>query len=120
MNPIDAQRVILFGCDAVSVLSSGGERLFTHRDQRLMFLSALAAGPYLAMQGDHYRMETSGPSGGLLAGTRADRVEVYDLDSRLRRMAVPIRAGKAYYAISAQGDLAVVDGPSLRLFHLEK
>jgi hypothetical protein len=120
MNAIDQQRVVLFGCDTVTVLSSGGERLFTHSDVRLVFASALAAGPYLAIQCDHYRLETSSPNGGWLAGTHADRIEVYELESRARRMSVPIRGSRAYYAISAQGDLAAVDGPSLRLFHVEK
>jgi hypothetical protein len=120
MIALDMQRVALYGCDAVTVFSLGGERLFTHHDLRLAFVSALAAGAYLAVQCDHYRMETSGPSGGLLTGTRADRIEVYDLDSGARRMAVPIRGERAYYAISAQGDLAVVDGANLSLFHVEK
>jgi hypothetical protein len=120
MIAIDQQRVALYGCDAVIVLSTSGERLFAHHDARLMFVSAFAAGPSLAVQCDHYRMEASGPSGGLLAGTRAERIEVYDLDSRARRMSVAIRGRKVYYAISAQGDLAVVDGPSLRVFHVEK
>src|SRR5262249_31708678 len=120
MIAIDEQRVALYGCDAVTVFALGGERLFTHRDLRLMFVSALASGAYLAMQCDHYRMETSGPSGGLLAGTRPDRIEVYDVDSGTRRLTVPLHGGRARFAISAQGDLAVVDGSSLRVFHLEK
>jgi hypothetical protein len=115
----DAQRVVLFGCDTVTVFSSAGERLFTHRDLRLMFVSAFAAGSYLALRCDKYRMEASSPEGGWLAGTRADRIEVYDLKSRARRLVVPIRGGRAYFAISAHGDLAVVDGSSLRVFHVE-
>jgi hypothetical protein len=115
----DAQRVVLYGCDTVTVFSSTGERMFTHHDLRLMYASAFAAGPFLAVQCDIYRMETTGPAGGWLVGSRADRVEVYDLNSRARRISVPIRGGKAYYAISAHGDLAVVDGPTLRVFHVE-
>jgi len=120
MIAIDSQRVALYGCDSVTVFSAGGERLFTHHDLRLAFAAVRAAGAYLAVQCDHYRMEASSPSGGLLAGTRADRIEVYDLENAARRMAVPIRSGRVYFAISAQGELAVVDGPSLRMFQVAK
>jgi hypothetical protein len=120
MTTIDPQRVALYGCDTVTVYTAAGERLFTHHDLRLMFASAFASGAYLAVQCDHYRMETSGPSGGLLAGTRPDRIEVYDLESGARRLTVPLHGGRAYFAISAHGDLAVVDGPGLRVFHVEK
>ncbi|HMF89625.1 MAG TPA: hypothetical protein VKL40_03205 [Candidatus Angelobacter sp.] len=120
MIAINQQRVALYGCDAVSVFSTSGERLFRHQDLRMVFVSALAAGAHLAAQCNHYRMEAFGVSGGILAGTRADRVEVYDLDSQKRRMSVPIRGSSAYYALSAEGDLAVVDGPNLRVFHVDK
>src|SRR5262249_36982341 len=90
MITLDSRRVALFGCDAVSVFSTSGERLFKHQDLRMVFVSAAAAGAYLAAQCNHYRMETSGPSGGILAGTRADRVEVHDVENRTRRMSVSV------------------------------
>jgi hypothetical protein len=120
LNAVDQQRVVLFGCDAFTVFSSDGRRLFSHNDLRLVFVSALGMGQYLAVQCDRYRLEVSGPSGGSLMGTQPDRIEVYDLEGRTRRMSVPIHGDGAYYAVSSQGDLVVVDGPTLRVFHVEK
>src|SRR5262249_35114147 len=106
MNAVDQERVVLYGCDAFIVLSTGGKHLFTHNDSRLVFVTALATGRYLAVRCDRYRLEATAPSSRGSIGTRADRIEVYDLESRKRRMSIPIRGGAVQYRGSFPGDPA--------------
>lgn len=117
LRAIDQQRVILYGCETFTVFSTDGKRLFSRSDGRLVFRSVAGSGSYLAAACDHYRLGsgTSGSDSGL--STRADRIEVYDLDRHTRLISVPVHGERVYYAISAQGDLAVVDGTILELVH---
>jgi hypothetical protein len=119
MTTAGGQRLVLLGCETFTVMSMAGERLYSRRDARYIFVSALAAGPYLAVQCDRYRMEQIGPSGGSSLGTKVDRIEVFDLDTRQRRLSVPIHGEVAYYAVSPQGALAIVDGGSLHVYAVD-
>jgi len=120
MIAVDRDRAVLFGCDSFTVLSTDGKRLFAHNDARLVYVSAVAMGQYLAVQCDRYRLDKSSVDGGSSVSTRADRIEVYDLESGKRRMSVPIRSDDVYYAVSASGDVAVIDGPILRVYQVAK
>ena len=117
MSAIDERRVAFFGCEAFSVFSSRGEALFSRTRSGCVFVSAVAAGRYLALQCDRYQVEQMTAKSLIVSATHPDRIEVYDLESRDRRFSVSVRGERAYYAVSAQGDLAVVDGSNLRVFH---
>ena len=119
MTTASEERVVLLGCETFTVMSMTGERLYSRHDARYVFVSALAAGSYLAVQCDRYRMEQIGLSGGASLGTRVDRIEVFDLDTRQRRLSVPIRGDVAYYAVSPQGALAIVDGGILHVYAVD-
>jgi hypothetical protein len=116
MTAIDERRVAFFGCEAFSVFSSRGEALFSRTEAGCVFVSASAAGRHLALQCDRYRVEQMTPKTLIVSATHPDRIEVYDLDSRTHRLSVPVHAERAYYAVSAHGDLVVVDGANLRVF----
>src|SRR5262249_36714118 len=90
MTTASQERVVLLGCETFTVMSMAGDRLYSRRDARYVFTSAMAAGSYLAVQCDRYRMDQIGPSGGTSMGTKADRVEVFDLDAQRRRLSIPI------------------------------
>ncbi|HEY6306724.1 MAG TPA: hypothetical protein VI488_09755 [Candidatus Angelobacter sp.] len=115
LSAIDGQRVVLYGCEAFTVLSTSGKRLFSRSDGRYVFRSVAASGSYLAAACDHYRVGSDIPHSGWDLSTRADHIEVYDLDRRSRLFSVPVHRERVYYALSPQGDLAVVDGPSLEM-----
>jgi hypothetical protein len=115
VNAIDQQRVVLFGCETLTVLSAAGKRVLSVNDSRFVFRSVAGSGSYLAVGCDHYRAGLGALGGGSALPTRADRVEVYDMESRRRLMSVPIHGESVYYAISRQGDLAVVDGKALEM-----
>jgi hypothetical protein len=116
MTAIDEHRAAFFGCDAFSVFSERGEALLSRTESGCVFVSAAAAGRYLALQCDRYRVEQMTAKSLIVSATHPDRIEVYDLDSRAHRLSVSVRGERAYYVVSAQGDLAVVDGANLRVF----
>jgi hypothetical protein len=115
LSAIDQQRFVLYGCEAFAVLSAAGKRLFSHNDGRFEFRSAAASGQYLAVACDHYRVERNPVDSSSVLTTRADRIEVYDLEKHARLLSIPVHSERAFYAISGQGDLVVVDGASLQV-----
>ena len=115
LSAIDQQRFVLYGCEAFAVLSTAGKRLFSHNDGRYEFRSVAASGPYLAAACDHYRLGRNTLDSSSVLTTRADRIEVYDLDKHARLLSIPVHSERAFYAISAQGDLVVADGANLEV-----
>src|SRR5258708_34535043 len=102
VNAIDQQRIVVFGCEALTVLSASGKRVLSVNDSRFIFRSAAGSGSYLAVGCDHYRVG-QGLAGGVSAlSTRADRGEVCDMESHRRLMSVPIHGERPCYATSRQ------------------
>jgi hypothetical protein len=115
-----AQRAVFFGCDSFSVFSSAGKALFSGTGPGCFFSSAAAAGPYLALQCDSYSAERLTQRSLMVSPPRADRLEVYDADSHAHRLSVRVHGERVYYALSGQGELAVVNGARLRVFGVER
>jgi hypothetical protein len=116
VNVIDQRRIVVFGCETLTVISAGGKRVLSVNDSRFVFRSVAGSGSYLAVGCDHYRVGQGAPGGSSALNTRADRVAVYDMESHRRLLSVPIHSESVYYAISRQGELAVVDGAALEMF----
>ena len=57
-------------------------------------------------------------SGVLIA--RPHSLDVYDLENYKHRMSIPVHSDQVAYAVSERGELAVVEGDSLRVFAAEK
>ena len=55
----------------------------------------------------------------MVSPPRADRLEVYDVDHQAHRLSVRAHGERVYYALSNQGELAVIDGARLRVFGVE-
>jgi hypothetical protein len=115
VSAIDLERFVLYGCDAFAVLSTTGRSLFAHNDGRFVFRAVAAGGAFMAVACDHYRLGRETLDSNAVLGTRADRIEVYDLDKRARLLSVPVHSQRAFFAISSEGDLAVVDGVTLEM-----
>lgn len=115
---IDAERVVFFGCDAFNVFSAAGKEMYSATGPGCFFSSGVANSPYLALQCDHYSSQRLTPNSVLMSATRPDRIEVYDLDAHAHRLSAPVRSERVSFAISAAGDLAVVDGTNLRVFRV--
>lgn len=115
VSAIDQERFVLYGCDAFAVLSAAGKSLFAHNDGRFVFRSVAASGAYMAVACDHYRLGRETFDSNAVLGTRADRIEVYDLDKHARLLSLSVHSERAFFAISDEGDLVVVDGATLEM-----
>lgn len=116
MAAVAPDAVALFGCDKMVALSSEGQKLFSRDDARTSFNAASAKGDYLAMQCNRYRMARDNPAGSNYVQTVPDRIEVLRLPKFERTLSVPMSNEHAYFAISPQGQLAVLEGTHLRMF----
>jgi len=70
------------------------------------------------MQCNRYRVGRSTPSGGSYVQTVPDRIEVMRLSKLDKVFSVAMKDDRNYFAISQQGDLAVVEGSILRMYGL--
>jgi hypothetical protein len=94
------------------VFSISGEKLLTQQARSgEMFTIVVGHGNFLAAQSDEYTQSASA-----LVSARAARVEVFDVRTKARTIAVSVERNPIYYAVSANGALAVVDGEMLKLY----
>ena len=112
MEGLTKDQVAAHGCNALVVFSIPGEKLLTQQARSgEMFTIVVGRGNFLAAQSDEYTQSASA-----LVSTRAARVEVFDLRTKARTTAVSVERSPIYYAVSANGALAVVDGEMLKLY----
>lgn len=116
MAAVAPDAVALFGCDQIVGLTAEGKKLFSRDDGRTDITSALASGEFLATECSRYRVGRSNPSGSGYVQTVPDRIEVLRLDKFEKVFSVPLKSEHAYFAMSQQGSLAVVEGTHLRLY----
>jgi len=116
---IDQERLIAFGCGDFTVLATSGKALFSVKDLESEFKSAAAGGEALVVRRDRFFVERGGAGGGVLM-TRPYSLEVYDLEKYKHRMSIPVHSDQVAYAVSERGELAVVEGDTLRVFATEK
>ena len=116
MAAVAADAVVLFGCDKIVGLTAEGKKLFSRDDGRTDITSALANGDYLATECSRYRVGRSSPSGSGYVQTVPDRIEVLRLDKFEKVFSVPLKSEHAYFAMSRQGSLAIVEGTRLHLY----
>lgn len=112
MEGLTKDQVAAHGCNALVVFSIPGEKLLTQQARSgEMFTIVVGHGNFLAAQSDEYT-----PSASALVSARAARVEVFDVRTKARTIAVSVERNPIYYAVSANGALAVVDGEMLKLY----
>jgi hypothetical protein len=116
---IDQERLIAFGCGDFTVLATNGKALFSVKDLGSEFKSAAAGGEELVVRRDRFFVERRGSGGGVLIA-RPHSLDVYDLENYKHRMSIPVQSDQVAYAVSGRGELAVVEGDTLRVFAAEK
>lgn len=121
LTPVDSERSVFFGCDWLSVFSSSGKTLYAATGPGCFFSSASTSGAsasatFVALECDHYSTERLTQRSLMVSAPRPDRIEVYDLDRHARIASIPVHRERVAYAVSQDGSLAIVDGPTLRVF----
>lgn len=104
--------VAAHGCNVLVVFSVSGEKLLTQQARSGdIFTTVVGQGDFLAARSDEYTQSASA-----FVSVRALRVEVFDLRTKTRTTAVTVERNPIYYAVSATGTLAVVDGDTLKFY----
>jgi hypothetical protein len=113
---LDHDLMAAHGCTGLVVFPESGEKALRVRARSgEWFGSANGADYYLATGTAKYALSTDGRP--LI---KPLSIEVYDLRSRERIMTVKLERRAVYYALSAQGLLAVIDGDTLKVYERER
>lgn len=115
MQALPQDSVAVAGCRFFGVLSHTGEQLLAITLGPLeLSMAANGAGPFVAVEVD--KLQAGKP----LSASRPDRIEVYDLRTKAKVITVPLVADNPYFDISSQGELAVIEGDSVKLYSSRK
>ncbi|HLY99514.1 MAG TPA: hypothetical protein VKT33_10685 [Candidatus Angelobacter sp.] len=102
------------GCGMLTVFSESGNKEFSANVRGDETISSVAsAGHYMAARFDRRMLSDS------QFRTRPLHIDVFDLNSRQRVTTVNLEKAVVTYDISSQGELAVIDGDTLRLYRPE-
>ncbi len=107
-----------FGCGNLSVFPRTGERTFFVRQKNKEYFGAISSNEsHLAVQVERRSVRVDNATNIPVAVAQPIRIDLYWLPNVDPVISVPVHAKNVYYAVSAQGALAVVDGTSLQLFN---
>lgn len=121
MEALDAQSFAARGCDKFLVVNFAGETLFSRKEGRGGFIGLAAkSGRFLALEIDRPALTELPGTNLKVSVSEPERLEIVDLAHHSRLPSIRVHSENVYYAISKKGDLAVVDGGVLALYHLEQ
>ncbi|HEY6251848.1 MAG TPA: hypothetical protein VI685_17965, partial [Candidatus Angelobacter sp.] len=111
MQALPQERVAVAGCRFFGVLSNAGEQVLALTLEPLeLSIATNGAGPFVAVEID--KLQVGKP----LSASKPDRVEVYDLRTKAKVIAVPLVADNPYFDISSRGELVVVEGDHVSMY----
>jgi hypothetical protein len=120
MSALRSQSIAGYGCGKLAVLSDKGEKLFYSKfDIRELVGSVDRGGDFLVVEFDREVLRDISGLDFSIHVPKPLRVEAYDLRTGKQLLNVPVHSDNVYYAISAQGALAIVDGSELKVFQME-
>lgn len=114
---LDSRMFVTYGCGTLSVFPQNGQVVFSLKDASKEYVGSVkSSGSNLAMEIEQHltRMDQAGNVP--VAMAKPLRISVYDVKTRKAVISAAVHRGRVYYALSAQGTLAVVDGPSLAVY----
>lgn len=128
MKVVANDRLIVFGCNGLFLLSLDGKGIFSHTVMaQTRFSSVVSSGDYLAVESLHVGEQKPGQA--WISQARWPHplsIDVYDLqrlnNSELKDQGeifyAPVNTPKTpYYDVSGRGDLAVIQGEDLRFYN---
>src|SRR5262249_38171579 len=114
---LDIRRFATYGCSTLSVSPQNGAPVFVVKSAPREYLGSVkASGSMLALELERHLVKTDNAANVPIRVVRPLRIDVYDSNDRHAVLSVPAHGDRVYYAVSAQGALAVVDGTSLALY----
>ena len=114
---LEARLFITYGCDKLSVFPQNGKAIFSLKSSSKEFVGSVkGSGSNLAVQVERRSIKMDNAANLAIQVIKPLRIDVYDFKSRKGILSAPVHSDRVYYALSAQGAVAAVDGSSLTLY----
>lgn len=115
---LDARLYATYGCGTLSVFPQNGRTVFTLKGSSKEFVGSVKGnGSNLAVQIEKHLVKMNNAANVPVEIAKPTRIDVYDTTNHKAVFSAPVHSDRVYYALTAQGTLAVVDGTSLVLYH---
>ncbi len=115
---IDARLYATYGCGALSVFPQNGRTVFSLKGSSKEFVGSVKGNSNnLAVQMERHLVKMDNAANIPIRIAKPLRIDVYDTANHKEVFSAPVHSDRVYYALTAQGTLAVVDGTSLVLYH---
>jgi hypothetical protein len=120
MEALDHQLLVAYGCGNLSVFSQSGEKAFSLKTSSKELVGAVAgSGNRMAVLFERRTMMTPTSGNVPIFVNQPLRIDIFELKTKNRELSAALHGDRIYYALSAQGTLAVVDGAVLYVFPSE-
>jgi hypothetical protein len=115
---LDTQFFVTYGCGTLSVFPQNGRTVFSLKSSSKEYVGSVkGSGGTLAVQMERHLVKMDNAANLPIRVAKPLRIDVYDTANRKEVFSAPVHSDRVYYALTAQGALAVVDGTSLVLYH---
>lgn len=115
---LDARLYATYGCGTLSVFPQNGRAVFSLKGSSKEFVGSVKGNSHsVAVQMDKHLVKMDNAANLPISVAKPLRIDVYDTLNHKEVFSAPVHSDRVYYALTAQGTLAVVDGTSLVLYH---
>jgi hypothetical protein len=116
-SALNSRLFVTYGCGNLSVFPQNGQVIFSFKDASKEFVGSVKGrGSNLAIEIEQHFTKMDQAGNVPVAMARPLRISVFDVNTRKAVLSAAVHGGRVYYALSAPGTLAVVDGPSLAFY----
>jgi len=114
---VDVRLFVTYGCGTLSVFPQNGQVVFSLKSSSKEFVGSVKGNSNnLAVVMDRHISKMDNAANLVIQTVKPLRIDVYDVKSHKGVFSAPVSADRIYYALSAQGAVAAVDGTSLTLY----
>ena len=118
---LDSRLYATYGCGPLSVFPQNGRAVFSLKGSSKEFVGSVKGNSNnLAVQVEKHVVKMDNAANLPISVAKPLRIDVYDTANHKEVFSAPVHSERVYYALTAQGTLAVVDGTSLVLYHTER
>lgn len=115
-SALDVRLFVTYGCGTLSVFPQNGQTIFNLRNGREYVGSVKGKGSNLAIELEKHFTKVDNAANTPVHVAKPLRIDVYEVKNHREVLSAPLHGERAYYAVTAQGALAVVDGTSLAFY----
>jgi hypothetical protein len=113
---LDLRFYVTYGCGTLSVFPQNGRTVFNLKNGKEYVGSVKGSGSNLAIQLEKRFTRVDNAANIAIPVVKPLRIDVYEMKNHRPMLSAPVHGERAYYALTAQGSLAVVDGTLLAFY----